>query len=93
MLNNKIFQDQNQVLFKACGAIEADMQCHEPIPVIFDTKCVFHLQLPRELKLEPMKVYKILDTNNIKFSAKFNFNNIILVQGREAGSSRKFDKK
>ncbi|XP_001603466.2 KAT8 regulatory NSL complex subunit 2 [Nasonia vitripennis] len=51
-----ILKDQNQVLFKACGAIEADMQCHEPVPVIFDTNCVFHAQVPKEIKLEPMKV-------------------------------------
>lgn len=51
-----IFQDQNQVLFKACGAVEADMPCHEPVPVIFDMNCVFHSQPPSEIKLEPMKV-------------------------------------
>ncbi|XP_011503393.1 PREDICTED: KAT8 regulatory NSL complex subunit 2 isoform X2 [Ceratosolen solmsi marchali] len=50
-----ILKDQNQVLFKACGAVEADMECHEPIPVIFDTNCVFHSRLPHELKLKPMK--------------------------------------
>ncbi|XP_058806633.1 KAT8 regulatory NSL complex subunit 2 [Phymastichus coffea] len=50
-----ILKDQNQVLFKACGAIEADTACHEPVPVIFDANCVFHSQLPSEIKLEPMK--------------------------------------
>ncbi|XP_023246235.1 KAT8 regulatory NSL complex subunit 2 isoform X2 [Copidosoma floridanum] len=50
-----ILKDQNQVLFKACGAKEADMECHEPVPVIFDTNCVFHSRLPTEFKLEPLQ--------------------------------------
>ncbi|XP_034951473.1 KAT8 regulatory NSL complex subunit 2 isoform X2 [Chelonus insularis] len=49
-----ILKDQNQVLFKACGAIRADIECHEPIPVIFDSKCVYHMDLPPPCKLEPM---------------------------------------
>lgn len=36
-----ILKDQHQVLFKACGAVRADIECHEPVPVIFDTNCVF----------------------------------------------------
>lgn len=50
-----ILKDQHQVLFKACGAIRADIECHEPVPVIFDTNCVFHMNLPPSCKLEPMK--------------------------------------
>ncbi|XP_043599395.1 KAT8 regulatory NSL complex subunit 2 isoform X1 [Bombus pyrosoma] len=50
-----ILKDQHQVLFKACGAIRADIECHEPVPVIFDTNCVFHMNLPSECKLETMK--------------------------------------
>ncbi|XP_076680803.1 KAT8 regulatory NSL complex subunit dim gamma-tubulin 1 isoform X3 [Andrena cerasifolii] len=50
-----ILKDQHQVLFKACGAIRADIECHEPVPVIFDTNCVFHMNLPAECKLESMK--------------------------------------
>jgi len=50
-----ILKDQNQVLFKACGAKEADMECHEPVPVIFDTNCIFHTQLPTNIKLEPLQ--------------------------------------
>lgn len=60
-----IFQDQHQVLFKACGAIHADIECHEPIPVIFDSNCIFHMNLPQQCKLEPMKVslyYKLILT-------------------------------
>ncbi|XP_051174563.1 KAT8 regulatory NSL complex subunit 2 isoform X2 [Leptopilina boulardi] len=50
-----ILSDQNQVLFKACGAIMADIECHEPVPVIFDSNCVFHMNLPPQCKLEPMR--------------------------------------
>lgn len=50
-----ILSDQNQVLFKACGAVRADIECHEPVPVIFDSNCVFHLNLPPPCKLETMK--------------------------------------
>ncbi|XP_044591059.1 KAT8 regulatory NSL complex subunit 2 isoform X2 [Cotesia glomerata] len=50
-----ILKDQNQVLFKACGAIRADIECHEPVPVIFDSNCVFHMDLPSFCKVEPMK--------------------------------------
>ncbi|XP_020286142.1 KAT8 regulatory NSL complex subunit 2 isoform X2 [Pseudomyrmex gracilis] len=50
-----ILKDQHQVLFKACGAIRADIECHEPVPVIFDTNCVFHMNLPPPCKLESMK--------------------------------------
>ncbi|KAG7209685.1 hypothetical protein KM043_011330 [Ampulex compressa] len=50
-----ILKDQHQVLFKACGAIRADIECHEPVPVIFDSNCVFHMNLPQEYKLESMK--------------------------------------
>ncbi|XP_043266105.1 KAT8 regulatory NSL complex subunit 2 isoform X3 [Colletes gigas] len=50
-----ILKDQHQVLFKACGAVRADIECHEPVPVIFDTNCVFHMNLPSECKLESMK--------------------------------------
>ncbi|XP_043526841.1 KAT8 regulatory NSL complex subunit 2 isoform X2 [Frieseomelitta varia] len=50
-----ILKDQHQVLFKACGAVRADIECHEPVPVIFDTNCVFHMNLPSECKLETMK--------------------------------------
>lgn len=50
-----ILKDQHQVLFKACGAVRADIECHEPVPVIFDTNCVFHMNLPPECKLESMK--------------------------------------
>lgn len=52
---NFFFKDQNQVLFKACGAIRADIECHEPVPVIFDSNCVFHMDLPSTCKIEPMK--------------------------------------
>ncbi|KAL6441964.1 hypothetical protein ACFW04_002372 [Cataglyphis niger] len=51
-----ILKDQHQVLFKACGAVRADIECHEPVPVIFDSNCVFHMNLPPSCKLEPMKV-------------------------------------
>ncbi|XP_071580163.1 KAT8 regulatory NSL complex subunit 2 isoform X1 [Temnothorax nylanderi] len=50
-----ILKDQHQVLFKACGAVRADIECHEPVPVIFDSNCVFHMNLPLPCKLEPMK--------------------------------------
>ncbi|XP_011880542.1 PREDICTED: KAT8 regulatory NSL complex subunit 2 isoform X2 [Vollenhovia emeryi] len=50
-----ILKDQHQVLFKACGAVRADIECHEPVPVIFDSNCVFHMNLPAPCKLEPMK--------------------------------------
>ncbi|KYM96774.1 PREDICTED: KAT8 regulatory NSL complex subunit 2 [Cyphomyrmex costatus] len=50
-----ILKDQHQVLFKACGAVRADIECHEPVPVIFDSNCVFHMDLPPSCKLEPMK--------------------------------------
>ncbi|XP_018312257.1 KAT8 regulatory NSL complex subunit 2 isoform X1 [Mycetomoellerius zeteki] len=50
-----ILKDQHQVLFKACGAVRADIECHEPVPVIFDSNCVFHMNLPPPCKLEPMK--------------------------------------
>ncbi|XP_066603739.1 KAT8 regulatory NSL complex subunit 2 [Prorops nasuta] len=50
-----ILKDQHQVLFKACGAVRADIECHEPVPVIFDTNCVFHMNLPLQYKLESMK--------------------------------------
>ncbi|XP_046814625.1 KAT8 regulatory NSL complex subunit 2 isoform X1 [Vespa crabro] len=50
-----ILKDQHQVLFKACGAVHADIECHEPIPVIFDSNCIFHMNLPQQCKLEPMK--------------------------------------
>ncbi|XP_054004031.1 KAT8 regulatory NSL complex subunit 2 isoform X4 [Hylaeus anthracinus] len=50
-----ILKDQHQVLFKACGAVRADIECHEPVPIIFDTNCVFHMNLPNECKLESMK--------------------------------------
>ncbi|KAL6441960.1 hypothetical protein ACFW04_002372 [Cataglyphis niger] len=50
-----ILKDQHQVLFKACGAVRADIECHEPVPVIFDSNCVFHMNLPPSCKLEPMK--------------------------------------
>lgn len=50
-------QDTHQVLFKACGAIRADLECHEPVPVIFDSNCVFHMNLPPQCKLESMKVH------------------------------------
>ncbi|XP_048512002.1 KAT8 regulatory NSL complex subunit 2 isoform X2 [Athalia rosae] len=49
-----ILKDQHQVLFKACGAIRADIECHEPVPVVFDSFCVFHMNLPPPLKLEAM---------------------------------------
>lgn len=49
-----ILKDQHQVLFKACGAIRADIECHEPVPVIFDNNCVFHMDLPSDTKLETM---------------------------------------
>ncbi|XP_023288963.1 KAT8 regulatory NSL complex subunit 2 isoform X2 [Orussus abietinus] len=49
-----ILKDQNQVLFKACGAVHADIECHEPVPVIFDSYCVYHMNLPPPLKLETM---------------------------------------
>lgn len=54
-----ILKDQHQVLFKACGAVRADIECHEPVPVIFDTNCVFHMNLPPECKLEPMKFKEV----------------------------------
>ncbi|XP_078035156.1 KAT8 regulatory NSL complex subunit dim gamma-tubulin 1 isoform X1 [Augochlora pura] len=54
-----ILKDQHQVLFKACGAVRADIECHEPVPVIFDTNCVFHMNLPSECKLESMKFKEI----------------------------------
>ncbi|XP_014616889.1 PREDICTED: KAT8 regulatory NSL complex subunit 2 isoform X1 [Polistes canadensis] len=50
-----ILKDQHQVLFKACGAVHADIECHEPIPVIYDSNCIFHMNLPPQCKLEPMK--------------------------------------
>ncbi|XP_011342977.1 KAT8 regulatory NSL complex subunit 2 isoform X2 [Ooceraea biroi] len=50
-----ILKDQHQVLFKACGAVRADIECHEPVPVIFDSNCVFHMNLPPPCKLESMK--------------------------------------
>ncbi|XP_067207336.1 KAT8 regulatory NSL complex subunit 2 isoform X2 [Linepithema humile] len=50
-----ILKDTHQVLFKACGAVRADIECHEPVPVIFDTNCVFHMNLPPSCKLESMK--------------------------------------
>lgn len=50
-----ILKDQHQVLFKACGAIRSDVECHEPVPVIFDSHCVFHMNLPPSCKLEPVK--------------------------------------
>ncbi|KAK0071882.1 hypothetical protein PV326_000707, partial [Microctonus aethiopoides] len=53
-----ILKDQHQVLFKACGAIRADIECHEPVPVVFDSNCVFHMDLPAPCKLEPMKFEK-----------------------------------
>ncbi|XP_076764728.1 KAT8 regulatory NSL complex subunit 2-like isoform X2 [Xylocopa sonorina] len=66
-----ILKDQHQVLFKACGAVRADIECHEPVPVIFDTNCVFHMNLPPECKLESMKfkeskpeVQEVLTTDN-----------------------------
>ncbi|XP_046621634.1 KAT8 regulatory NSL complex subunit 2 isoform X3 [Neodiprion virginianus] len=49
-----ILKDQHQVLFKACGAVRADIECHEPVPVVFDSSCVFHMNLPPPLKLESM---------------------------------------
>ncbi|EFN60234.1 Uncharacterized protein C12orf41-like protein [Camponotus floridanus] len=50
-----ILKDQHQVLFKACGAVRSDVECHEPVPVIFDSHCVFHMNLPPSCKLEPVK--------------------------------------
>lgn len=50
-----ILNDHNQVLFKACGALMADIECHEPVPVIFDSNCVYHMNLPAQCKLEPMR--------------------------------------
>lgn len=50
------FKDTHQVLFKACNAVEADTACHEPVPVIFDANCIFHMNLPTPVKIEPVKV-------------------------------------
>uniref|UniRef100_A0ABD2WNP2 KAT8 regulatory NSL complex subunit 2 n=1 Tax=Trichogramma kaykai TaxID=54128 RepID=A0ABD2WNP2_9HYME len=50
-----ILKDQMQVLFKACGAVEGDTECHEPVTVIFDKYCVFHSKVPSDFKLEPTK--------------------------------------
>ncbi|XP_044000895.1 KAT8 regulatory NSL complex subunit 2 isoform X2 [Aphidius gifuensis] len=50
-----ILTDDKQVLFKACGAVRADIECHEPVPVIFHSNCVYHMDLPTACKLEPMK--------------------------------------
>lgn len=38
--------------------MRADIECHEPVPVIFDSNCVFHMDLPAPCKLEPMKFEK-----------------------------------
>ncbi|XP_011301585.1 KAT8 regulatory NSL complex subunit 2 [Fopius arisanus] len=57
-----ILKDERQVLFKACGAKRADIACHEPVPVVFDCNCVFHMDLPTPITLEPMKFVK--DTQN-----------------------------
>ncbi|XP_063985835.1 KAT8 regulatory NSL complex subunit 2 [Diachasmimorpha longicaudata] len=53
-----ILKDERQVLFKACGAKRADITCHEPVPVVFDSNCVFHMDLPPPCTLEPMKFIK-----------------------------------
>ncbi|XP_043484335.1 KAT8 regulatory NSL complex subunit 2 isoform X2 [Leptopilina heterotoma] len=58
-----ILSDHNQVLFKACGASMADIECHEPVPVIFDSNCVFHMNLPLQCKLEPMRFEEKTPTN------------------------------
>ncbi|KAL0131640.1 hypothetical protein PUN28_002883 [Cardiocondyla obscurior] len=57
-----ILKDQHQVLFKACGAVRADIECHEPVPVIFDSNCVFHMNLPSPCKLEPVKFEEEIPT-------------------------------
>ena len=44
------------MLFRACGAKEGDTECHEPVPVIFDTNCIFHMNLPPVTQLKPMEV-------------------------------------
>ncbi|XP_033218634.1 KAT8 regulatory NSL complex subunit 2 isoform X2 [Belonocnema kinseyi] len=61
-----ILSDQHQVLFKACGAVRADIECHEPVPAIFEMNCVFHMDLPPQSKLEPMRFTEKKCTNEEK---------------------------
>lgn len=47
---NKLFyfQDQNQVLFRACGKMKADVECTTPVEAIFDdTTCQLHVDIPQ----------------------------------------------
>ncbi|XP_023311442.1 KAT8 regulatory NSL complex subunit 2 isoform X2 [Anoplophora glabripennis] len=42
-----ILEDPNQVLFKACGKINGDVECNTPIEAIFDdSMCRLHMDIP-----------------------------------------------
>ncbi|XP_063217687.1 KAT8 regulatory NSL complex subunit 2 [Bacillus rossius redtenbacheri] len=42
-----ILHDNHQVLFRACGCTQADIQCKEPVLNIFEgASCVYHTNLP-----------------------------------------------
>ncbi|XP_043280260.1 KAT8 regulatory NSL complex subunit 2 isoform X2 [Venturia canescens] len=64
-----ILRDQHQVLFKACGAMRADIECHEPVPVVFDSNCVFHMDLPSPCKLETLTFEEAQKTSNRRVSS------------------------
>lgn len=40
-------EDQNQVLFRACGKAKADIECSTPVEAIFDdATCKLHMDIP-----------------------------------------------
>lgn len=40
-------QDPNQVLFRACGKVNGDVECNTPIEAIFeDSVCRLHMEIP-----------------------------------------------
>ncbi|XP_049817779.1 KAT8 regulatory NSL complex subunit 2-like isoform X2 [Aethina tumida] len=42
-----ILEDQNQVLFRACGKAKADIECSTPVEAIFDdATCKLHMDIP-----------------------------------------------
>ncbi|CAH0550081.1 unnamed protein product [Brassicogethes aeneus] len=42
-----ILEDPNQVLFRACGKINADVECNTPVEAIFEnTMCKLHMDIP-----------------------------------------------
>lgn len=42
-----ILEDPNQVLFRSCGKVKADVECNTPVEAIFeDSACALHAEIP-----------------------------------------------